>query len=307
MHLLIPFACVSTHDAHQALQGLTLPHLEKLLRRMTLVHTDQGDPQSLLTPHERVQARIQGQSPALSTPDDDVPRALITPCHWTVNTDHIVMGDPQALGLAETESKALLEAVRPYFEEDDIALEYAEPLQWLARSRLFRGLATASVDRVAGGNIDPWVPKTAQAAPLRRLQNEMQMLLYTHPVNDARAGRGLQTVNSFWVSGTGALAGGGTATYAAHNFDLTDPLTICSTLRSSALMEDWTTWAEAWQQLDATDCAALLRDVALGQPSSLTLCGDRHALTFHTAPIRFIDKIMRHFGRYPLYNLREKL
>ena len=307
MHLLIPFACVSTPDAHQALQGLTLPHLEKLLRRMTLVHTDRGDPQSLLTPHERVQARIQGQSPTLFMPDDDIPRALITPCHWTVNTDHIVMGDPQALGLAETESKALLEAVRPYFEEDGIALEYAAPLQWLARSEVFRDLATASVDRVAGSNIDSWVPKAAQAAPLRRLQNEMQMLLYTHPVNDARADRGQQTVNSFWVSGTEALEGSGTAASTVHGFDLAVPLTTCNTLRSPALMQDWATWAQAWQQLDAIDCAALLRDVERGQPGSLTLCGDRHALTFHTAPIRFIDKIMRYFGHYPLYNLREQL
>ncbi|MEY4883665.1 MAG: hypothetical protein RIS34_1519 [Pseudomonadota bacterium] len=303
MHLLIPFACVSAPDAHQALQGLALPHLEKLLGRMSCVHADQADAQSWSPPHERAQARIRGLTTA--PPGDSVPCALITPCHWTVNTDHIVMGDPQALGLSQADSQALLAAVRPYFEEDGITLDYVSPLQWLARAELFRGLVTASLDRVAGRNIDPWLPKTAQAAPLRRLQNEMQMLLYTHPVNDARAQSGLQTVNSFWVSGTGAF-GPGTPTTPATS---ASPASCHTTpkLRDAAVREDWAAWAQAWQELDATDCAALLRHVQTGASASLTLCGDRNALTFQTIPNTLIRKIMSLFGHHPLYNLREQL
>ena len=58
MHLLIPFACINSSGAHQALQGTTLPHLEKLLSRMSELKTDQGDLQTLSPPHERTHAHL---------------------------------------------------------------------------------------------------------------------------------------------------------------------------------------------------------------------------------------------------------
>src|SRR5437763_1159979 len=60
-------------------------------------------------------------------------------------------------------------------------------------------------DRVIGRVVDPWLPRSDRAKTVRRLQQEMQMLLYTHDVNEERTRRGLPAVNSFWVSGTGAL------------------------------------------------------------------------------------------------------
>ncbi|MFM1764286.1 MAG: hypothetical protein RIU71_49, partial [Pseudomonadota bacterium] len=40
------------------------------------------------------------------------------------------------------------------------------------------------------------------ARTLQRLQSEMQMLLYQHPVNDLRSQHGRWAVNSFWVHRT---------------------------------------------------------------------------------------------------------
>ena len=105
------------------------------------------------------------------------------------------------------DSQALLAAMQPFFEQDGIALEYDAPTLWLARGEVFRDLATASLDRVVGRTIDDWMPRAEAAKTLRRLQQEMQMLLYTHEVNEARMRGGLLPVNSFWVSGTGALPG----------------------------------------------------------------------------------------------------
>jgi hypothetical protein len=97
---------------------------------------------------------------------------------------------------------------RPFFEEDGIALHASPtPGRWLARARIFDGLATASIDRAVGYPISQWSPLGDSARPLRRLQNEMQMLLYTQRVNDDRAARGVPPINSFWLSGTGALKG----------------------------------------------------------------------------------------------------
>lgn len=310
-HLLIPAAASDSEGCRAALAGLRLPQLERLLARLTPTTRDDGADTSLSPPHERALARLygldgaDGQIPwaawqASAAPDQAW--AFITPCHWQVMTDHIVMAPPETLGLEEAESRAVLAAVRPFFEEDGIQLDYAAPTRWLARGEIFRGLATASLDRVVSAvgsrNVDDWMPPTAQGGPLRRLQSEMQMLLYTHPVNDARAGRGLAPINSFWVSGSGALA-----TQPAP----ADAPALPLQLLQAAQHEDWAAWATAWQQIDASACAGLLQALDQGAPVQLTLCGERNAHSFAAMPRGMVQKITGLFKRPRLAGVLEQL
>ena len=312
MHLLIPFAFCSSESCAPALRALQLPHLEKLLRRLTPqpVAAEDGDAFSLSTPHERALAQALG----LDAPDGLLPWAawvaskngsaagawgFITPCHWQVGTNHIAMSGQALPDFSEAESRTLMAAMQPYFEEDGIALQFDSANRWLACGEVFRHLPTASLDRVVGRNVEHWMPRSAQAAPLRRLQNEMQMLLYTHPVNDARAARGVLPVNSFWLSGTGALP-------AHYNSAAPAPLVV-NTLREAALNEDWATWAGAWRQLDATECAALLGALDDGGPHQLTLCGERSAQRFDLKPQTYLKRFMNLFGTQSTSSLLEQL
>jgi hypothetical protein len=187
------------------------------------------------------------------------------------------MGGSTLPDFSEQESQTLLAAMRPYFEEDGITLHYRQPNCWLAQSELFDGLATASLDRVVGRDISRWMPKGASATRLQRLQAEMQMLLYTHPVNDARSARGVPEVNSFWLSGTGALP------HSACEPVVDTPPLVVSSLRDAALREDWAAWVHAWAALDGTDCVTLLQALDQGGTSQLTLCGERSAQAFHAS------------------------
>ncbi len=308
LHLLIPAAASHAPGCRTTLPNLRLPQLERLLNRLSPSAPDTGPEDSLSPPFERALARHYG----LPSGDGHIPWAAwqagsaaktdawatITPCHWQVQADHIVMAPPAALGLDEAESRRILAAMQPFFEEDGIHLHYAEPTRWLARGEMFRKLPTASIDRVLGHNVDEWMPPTAQGGPLRRLQSEMQMLLYTHPVNDARAERGLLPVNSFWVSGSGVLAALPPAVPAP-----TQPLALLH----AAQQEDWTTWASAWQHIDATDCAALLAALDQGQPVQLTLCGARSAQSFHAAPRSLWQKMTSLLGRQRISAVLEQL
>lgn len=309
MHLLIPFAFCSSDGCSSALPSLKLPHLEKLLARLTPQPLDTGDEFSLSPPHERALAR------ALSLPAEDglIPWAalqaqslegawaFITPCHWQVGTNNIAMSGQELPDFPAHESQTLLAAMQPYFAEDGIALHYEQPTRWLARGDVFRGLATASLDRVVGRNVENWMPRSASAASLRRLQNEMQMLLYTHPVNEARAQRGAPPVNSFWLSGTGAMP-----QPPLNPAVETQPMVV-NTLRAAALNEDWPAWVQAWQALDASDCAALLAALDQGKSCQLTLCGERNVQTFHTQPQTYRQRFMKLFGTQPPSNLLEQL
>lgn len=282
--MLVPFARCAAPDSGEALAGLRLPNLQRLLGRLKVEAEDPGDGRSLSPPHERVLARIHGLEPrdgliplaALQAQQAGEPAggawAWITPAHWRVGRDHIAMANPEELQLAADESQALLESMRPYFAEDGITLAYDAPLRWLARGDVFRNLPTASLDRVAGRTIDPWMPAGEAGRTLRRLQQEMQMLLYTLPLNDARQRRGLLPVNSFWVSGTGVLPAG-------HDPAAAD-LQITPGLRDAALLGDWNGWAAAWQELDARDCARLLKDLEGGRNVRITLCGEAGARTW---------------------------
>ncbi|MCY1529639.1 hypothetical protein D9M68_647960 [compost metagenome] len=175
---------------------------------------------------------------------------------------------------------ALLAVAQPFFEEDGIALYPSDtPGRWLACAPIFDGLATASIDRAVGYPISQWSPLGDASRPLRRLQNEMQMLLYTQRVNDERTARGVPPINSFWLSGTGVLKDG----------DLPSPPlartpVVELALRDAALHDDGLAWATAWQALDAGAVAGLLTDLTRGADVALTLCGDRGAQLYTVQP-----------------------
>jgi hypothetical protein len=292
MHLLIPFANSHSPGALAALSNLKLPHLDKLLRKLPLALTDAADDTALSPPHERALAATywinaaHGQIPwgafhAAQAGHAVVPGeawAVITPCHWSVQSQHISMPNPRALNLHEEESRALLAAMLPFFAQDGIDLMYDKPTRWLARGEVFAGLATASPYRVIGSgegqSVDNWLPRADAAKRLRRLQQEMQMLLYTHPLTDARNERGELAVNSFWVSGTGFM------TSAMLTKSTLPTITQVNTLRDAAMNDDWATWAQAWQQIDANECATLYAAAQNGAQVTLTLCGERVAQVY---------------------------
>lgn len=288
-HLLIAFAGRSSPDCHAALASLQLPRLEALLARLHLADDDTREETTLSPPHERALAAALGASApdgclpwaALRARQDGIGAAvdgahwaLLTLCHWQVGIDNVVLGDPSTIQIDVAESAALLAAAQPFFAEDGIALHASDtPGQWLACGQAFDGLPTASIDRAVGYPISQWSPLTEAARPLRRLQNEMQMLLYTERVNDERVARDVPPINSFWLSGTGALPN-----------DLPSTLppvpTVDDTLRDAALHDDGAAWAAAWQALDAGPLAKLLAESQRGAQVTLTLCGDRAARRF---------------------------
>ncbi len=305
MHYLIPFASVGSEACARAVAGLQLPHLDELMQRMALQGQDAGDEYTLSPPHERAHAkqlalwREDGKTPwaahALSLSkafgyQAGQAWAQITPCFWHVGTEQVQMLPPDDLQLSEAESREVLATMQPYFAEDGIALHYDSPARWYAQSPLFDNLAAASLDRVVGRNVNAWMPEGAQAAPLRRLQNEMQMLLYTHAFNERRQATGQMPVNSFWVSGAGSLA---VAPAKAAN------ITVLDSLRAAALHEDWASWAAAWQTLDNTTLKDLSEQAWRGEPVNITLCGERAAQHWQSFQPSAKQRLLGLFGRKP--------
>jgi hypothetical protein len=315
MHLLIPFAFCSSEACRQALPALKLPTLEKLLRRLTAQVIDPGDEASLSPPHERALAQalglpmqdglipwaaLQARSAKL-TSQAALAWAFITPCHWQTGTKHVAMGGLTLPDFPAHESQALLTSMQAYFAEDGISLHADQPGRWLACGQVFQDLRTASLERVAGRDVAPWLPHTRSAIPLQRLQSEMQMLLYQHPVNDARAARGVPSVNSFWVSGTGDLP-----ELLPTVAEGAAPVVVTS-LRDAALDEDWPAWVQAWHALDGNECKTLLAALERGEDCQLTLCGERSARRFSRQRTPLLTRITSLFGAQRPSSMLEQL
>jgi hypothetical protein len=287
VHLIVPFASPWSAAGRDALSRLATPALDALLAGSHEAARDEGDESTLATPHERVLAkslgwRVDAQAPlpwaARQAAADgiDVGTAawgLTTPGHWHVGADAIHLADPRSLGLDEPSSRTLFDAVRPLFESEGFALHWGAPLRWYAAHPDLAMMRTASLDRVVGRSIERWLPAERSAQPVRRLQNEVQMLLYTQPINIEREAAGMPTVNSFWLSGCGVLQRD-----AKYNVQIDDRLTV------PALAEDWPAWLAAWRALDAS----MLPTRPLHR---LTLCGERSAVTFERTEQRLWQRV----------------
>ena len=306
MHLLVPFASALSEAGRHTIRDLFLPNLERLLGRLQPGERHGSDEYSLTPPHEASLAAARGwQGGAGALPFAahaahadgievlDLAWGQLTPVHWHVGRDEILLTDPESLQLEEAESRALLEAVRELFESEGFALAWGAPLRWYAAHESFADLPTAALDRVVGRNVDRWLPAGREARLLRRLQNEVQMLLYAHPINEAREARGALPVNSFWLSGCGRW-----------QESLAEPIQVDERLRAPLLGEDWAAWAEAWRALDAVPLAALAAAAEHGEPVTLTLAGERFAQRFENAGGSWWARLRR---RYSLPSAAEVL
>lgn len=289
-HLIVPWAaCDSPQwwDTVTALPSTATTHLRSLLKGMRRIEHDRGQASSLNLAHERVLARELGWSQlpdgllpwaALSQVSDRLPDATacgwITLCHWAMGREQATLSDPQWLHISADQSQTLMAAMLPFFESEGIELQHIEAGRWLARGQALNA-PTASLERVIGRDVEPWLPASQASRLLRRLQNEMQMLLYTHPVNEERASRGELAINSIWFSGTGALPDASARTPAVH---------MPHTLAQAALADDWLAYAQAWTQLDEQAVRPLLERQQAGQTVQLTLCGERGAITLQSVP-----------------------
>ena len=126
---------------------------------------------------------------------------ILHPAHIDVGHDQMMMADRRTLALPDAESIALFNAAKPCFEEAEKTLLYGDAMTWFVRADDWKYFQTATPDMACNRNLVHWMPEGENELQWRKLQNEVQMVWHTHPVNTTRSQRGAKTVNSLWLWG----------------------------------------------------------------------------------------------------------
>jgi hypothetical protein len=342
LHLLLPFALPAAADASAALHDIQSPALDRLIARATLIERVIGEDFQRTLPHERWVARQFGALPdgaaGASAAADEAPLApymlradggepgsatwaCVQPVHVHIAHDHLVLIDPASLDLSDEEAATLLALARPLIEELGVRIEAPKPTRWYLSSDAFGSLAGASPLRASGRNIEIWLPHEARSGERSRawmkLQNEVQMAWFEHPVNEAREARGLPAVNSIWFHAQGAArpvhspfaqvlsdaaatrglalsAGVATGAPPASFRELAAALRGATAGRGSGatlveldpfsapyIEQDWARWNQAFAELQTDWFEPALAALQAGELAelALTLCGDTGSVT----------------------------
>lgn len=341
LHLLLPFALPAAADASSALHDLSSPALEKIVARATLVERVAGEDFQRTLPHERwiarrfdaIAANAADEAPLApymlladgGMPGDE-PWACVEPVHVRIAHDHLVLIDPSALELTDEDAAQLLDKARPLIEELGVRVEAPTPRRWYLSGAALGLLAGASPLRASGRSIEIWLPHEAHSGQRSRiwmkLQNEVQMGWFEHPVNEAREARGLPAVNSIWLHAQGvarpvrspfgrvlsdaaatrglALAAKVDTAAAPASFrtlprlDGGETLVELDPFTAPFIAQDWLAWQAALEQLERDWFAPALEALQAGRLGALglTLAGDTGSVTL-TATRGDLRKVWR--------------
>jgi hypothetical protein len=108
-----------------------------------------------------------------------------------------VLADDAAL--SEQESVEIAATLEPHLRECRYELHPRRTSEWLVRCPRQLDAATVPPEIAFASSLHESLPSGKDAAELRRLMTEMQMLLHEHPVNVQRARNGLPLANATWL------------------------------------------------------------------------------------------------------------
>ena len=248
VHLVIPDLFLSRDFVAGVCADLCLPALEKMLARgVSSVSTRTGEGASL----EELLCGMFGVSC-----QNDVPIAPVSAafdglgggCWLRADPVHLQLQREQLVLLTNMEISAgeagqLCAALNEYFAGQDMEFLAPHPQRWYVRLDRLPDIETVPLSQADGRNVHGLLPKGKEAAHWHRVFNEVQMLLFAHPVNEAREARGELPVNSLWLWGGGC----GTSVPLRKTYDFVSSDEVLAEMFASAAGIPFSSWQEQWR------------------------------------------------------------
>ncbi|MFW5432218.1 MAG: hypothetical protein ACKE5M_01180 [Methylophilaceae bacterium] len=127
------------------------------------------------------------------------------PVNMMLGRDSFFLSEPAPLPMTNDESLAIIASLNQHFSQDGYYFYLQEGI-WFLGLDTDPNMTTTDVNQVLNKDVASYQPKGGGSLAWAALQNEIQMLLFNHPVNDQREAQGQPIMNSLWCYGLGASA-----------------------------------------------------------------------------------------------------
>ncbi|HEB87829.1 MAG TPA: hypothetical protein ENI68_12565 [Gammaproteobacteria bacterium] len=111
----------------------------------------------------------------------------------------------EELDLSLQNAHELAAAINAHFIDESWSLDVLSPHRWLMKLKQAPALETTPLAQILAQSISHDLPQGDDSRYWQRIQNEIQMLLFAHPLNQQREAQGKLPVNSLWLWGEGIL------------------------------------------------------------------------------------------------------
>jgi len=194
--------------------------------------------------------------------------------HIALASDGAALMPARRLEISMQDSQALLASAQTLCADSGFVLQPHSATHWRvippqASNEPFT-LRCASPELVATSSVHDWWPQDTAARVWRQLFNALQMHWFDHPVNRARAARGLLPINGLWLFGGARPA----QLPPEKNADVQ----VHSSLYDAWLEQDWGAWLQALADLERTVFAPMAH-----APDVLVLIGQQDIVEIRRA------------------------
>ncbi len=111
------------------------------------------------------------------------------------------------LNIQTEEAKQLVLELNYYYQAEGWTFVMVTPERWYLQLPTLPQIQSYAIEKVAGKPIHDYLLQGADAKRWRVIDNEIQMILYQHSVNQRREQQGMAMINGIWFWGEGQVQG----------------------------------------------------------------------------------------------------
>lgn len=241
IHLVIPNLFLPKDFAAEVCADLRLPALEKLLAKGRSENLQAAPLENHLCGLFGVPCTADAPMAPVSAAFDGLAAGCwlrADPVHLRLQRDQMLL-DGVLPGVDE--AAQFCTSLNSYFAGQGMEFFAPHPQRWYVRLDVLPRIRTTPLSGVLGGNMRGALPTGEDAARWHQLFNEIQMVLFAHPLNQAREARGELMINSVWLWG-----GGSTLPSLNNNYDYVCSDEILVEMFAAAAGIPFAAWPKQW-------------------------------------------------------------
>ena len=246
VRLVIPDLFLPKDFAAEVGAGLSLPALEKMLGRGNSETPEPADLENLLCELFGVPCQADAPIATFSAAFDGLTAGCwlrADPVHLNLQRNQLLLAGVQ---VSSGEAEEFCASLNGYFAGQGMEFFAPHPQRWYVRVDAMPRIRTRPLSQVMGGDVRGALPSGEDAQRWHRVLNEIQMLLFAHPLNAARDARGTLAINSVWLWGGGC----GENVTLKKNYDIVSSDEVLAEMLAAASGVSFAEWTGQWRDAE---------------------------------------------------------